>query len=75
MFCEKNDILVVQMALTYDKCRKILLESLGEKVAIKHIILNASKQTIKDRLKERAAKRGRSEAGTREIELEYCILE
>lgn len=56
LFCEKNDILVVQMALTYDKCRKKLLESLGEKVAIKHIILNASKQTIKDRLKERAAK-------------------
>ena len=38
LFCEKNDILVVQMALTYDKCRKKLLESLGEKVAIKHII-------------------------------------
>ena len=56
LFCEKNDILVVQMALTDDKCRKILLESLGEKVGIKHIILNASKQTIKDRLKERATK-------------------
>ena len=46
LFCEKNDILLVQ----------ILLESLGEKVGIKHIILNASKQTIKDRLKERATK-------------------
>ena len=33
-----------------------MLESLGEKVGIKHIILNASKQTIKDRLKERATK-------------------
>ena len=56
LFCEKNDFLVVQMALTDDKCRKILLESLGEKVAINHIILNASKQTIKDRIKERVAK-------------------
>lgn len=56
LLCEKNDILVAQMALTDDKCRKILLETLGEMVEIKHIILNASERTIKDRLKERAAK-------------------
>lgn len=48
LFCEKNDILVVQMALTYDKCRKKLLESLGEKVAIKHIILNLANSLDSD---------------------------